>query len=337
MIHVLSNTINYYQQVSKEIKRNPKEHKTQRKMGQIATTAQVQVPEGGKIARSKAISPVYFTRVRTVGIDMQTVELQLEQMFEAPLNGQGGVLAFTMSGHSAFNSGPRKRVSWQNFSVVTAVAQGLIRSWDEVSKSKIELPDGTVMEGAMKVERELILKDGNGKVIPVKLVEVDTFTPRTWKDRNTGKEMTQRPKTAGLDGDLLTFNGKPIYRNTGLSMPGAGDALTGREWDEDLVILHNNTVVGSSVRGAMAKAGIVIPKVPGSPEGAGALDKDGNPSRPAADPALQNKGIGQTPNLLRGTGEPSRHTPNEQTQPVAEKTAAQEARERGERPVVQNP
>lgn len=288
-------------------------------MGNIPTTTATKLPEGAKVVTSKAIGPVKVVRARTVGIDKQTIEFQLEQEFESPVNGQGGVLGLTMKGHTAFNSGPRKRVVWQNFSTIQAIRHGLIRDWDEVANSVLDqaptpsMPQGQRIMGAMAMNKDLILKDERGNVIPVKLVEWDSFEQRKWVDRS-GQPQEQRPKTAGNGGDLLLHNGKKIYRNTGLSIPGAGDAQVGREWDQDVVIMHNNTVVGSAVREAMGKAGIVIPTTPGSPE-----------ARPNAD--LQNAGPGQTSNILRATPEPTRHHPDEQTQDVAEKTEAERLRE----------
>src|ERR1700729_3624315 len=85
----------------------------QNKMSTIPTTAPTAPVEGSKIVRSTPISPVTITRARTVGMDKQTIELQLEQMFEQPISSQGGVLGFTMAGHTAFKSGPRKKVAWQ--------------------------------------------------------------------------------------------------------------------------------------------------------------------------------------------------------------------------------
>lgn len=297
-------------------------------MGQIATVAATQLPEGAKIVKSKQASPVMITRIRTVGKDQQTVELQLEQMFEPPINGQSGVLSLTMAGHTAFNTGLRKRLTWQNFSVIQAVKFGIIRSWEEVAESKVEI-NGREFLGTILCNKELVLKYADGSIMPCKLVEVDTFTGRTWVDSTTGRPMTQQPKKAGQDGDMLTYNGKPIYRNTGLSFVGAEDKLTGREWDQDVVILHNNLVVGSTVRAAMGKAGIAVPKFPGTPEGSRA---DGSTSNPD----LQNKEIGNTPNLREGAPEHNRSNPNEQTQQVAEKTKAEEEREAGQREIVQH-
>lgn len=311
-------------------------------MGQIETTTTTKkFPVGGKIVKQAAISPVMVTRVRTVGMDKQTVELQLEQMFEPPVGSQGGILALTMAGHSAFNSGPRKRLTWQNFSVIQAVKFGVIRSWEEVAGSEGPLTiGGAPTKGVMIFPqgKKLTILDSKNQEIPLKLVEVETFTPRTWTDRNTGKPMVQRPKQAGQDGDLLTFNGQAIYRNSGLSMPGAGDtfvnpdgSISERAWDEDLVIVHNNQIVGSSVRQAMGKVGIELPKVPGTPSGRGGVHTDGTGSLPLEPNAQQNAPIGDTRTNTGPVGEPNRHNPDEQLVEVGEKTQAEQQREDGER------
>lgn len=284
-------------------------------MGQIETSTTIKsFPEGGRIVNSIAISPVMYTRIRTVGSDQQTVELQLEQEFEPPVGSQGGILAFTMAGHSAFNTGPRRRITWQNFSVKQAVALGVIRSWEEVAQSEGPLvvggapqPGVLVLDGKGK---ELVIMR-NGQKVPLKLIEVETFEGRKWISRD-GKPMSQKPKQAGpnANADLLTYNGKPIYRNSGLSWPGVDDIyelmVDGKKvtaikhWDEDLVIIHNNKVVGSTVRDAMGKAGIVVPSTPGA-------------------------------HAQGYQGEPTRHTPDQQVVGVAEKTQAEMQREEAAR------
>lgn len=311
-------------------------------MGQIETTTTVKkFPLGGKIVKSVAISPVMITRIRTVGIDRQTLELQLEQMFQPPVGSQGGILAFTMQGHSAFNSGPRKRLTWQNFSTAAAIKFGIIRSWEEVAESK-----GAIMEGGMPEDgvllipngKELVLLDSTNNKMPVKLIEVETFTKRTWTNKN-GQPMEQRPKQAGQDGDILTFNGQPIYRNSGLSWPGTGDTFLNadgttseRAWDEDLVIVHNNTVMGSSVRTALRAAGLAAPKQPGSPSGTGAVHAGTTQgSRPLESANQVDAGIGNTRNLTNPGPEGTRHTPDEQLEEVADKTLAEQQREEGTR------
>lgn len=302
-------------------------------MGQIPTQTATRIVEGMKIARSVAKTPVMITRIRTVGKDQQTIELQLEQLFEPPVNNQGGVLAFTMQGHTAFNSGPRKKVSWQNFSVQMAIKQGIIRSQEEVANSVIKTETGD-MPGAMLVNKPLILRKDNGEEMPCKIVEVDTYTPREWADRSSGNMMKQRPKQAGPNGDVLTRGGKPIYRNTGLALPGSGDEITGREWDEDLVIIHDNAVVGSTVRAAMGKAGIAVPQMPGVAQGTRAIDQNTNTSS-SEDLNLQNKDIGDTSDLVHGAPEGNRQTPDEQQEGAAEVTDAELNRESGVLPVRQ--
>lgn len=302
-------------------------------MSTIPTKAATQLPTGAKIVKSTPTSPVTVTRMRTVGIDKQTIELQLEQMFESPINGQAGMLAFTMAGHSAFNTGPRKKVTWQNFSTKRLIELGIINSWEQVGDVVTEYPDAPSRKGELLCNFPLVFRDAKGQQIPLKIVEVDTFEPRRWVSRN-GEPMEQQPKRAGQEGDILTYDSKKIYRNTGLAMPGTDDLLTGRAWDEDLVILHNNQIVGSSVRTAMSKAGIAIPLTPGTPSGTGAVNTATNTGTSEPND-MQNRGIGETRNLVEGAQEPTRHTPDEQLQEVSEKTLAEQQRESGERSVTQ--
>src|SRR5258708_5490025 len=118
-------------------------------MSTIPTVAPTKLPPGAKIVKSTPISRVMVTRMRTVGIDQQTIELQLEQMFEAPVSGQAGILAFTMQGHSAFNSGPRKRVTWQNFSTKRLIELGIINSWEQVGEAVTNFPASTSRKGEL--------------------------------------------------------------------------------------------------------------------------------------------------------------------------------------------
>lgn len=274
-------------------------------MSTIPTTAPTAPVEGSKIVKSTPKTPVMITRLRTVGMDKQTIEAQLEQMFEQPVGGQSGILGLTMQGHTAFNSGDRKKVAWQNFSTVMAIKLGIIASWEQVGNSQIEIEGKPPILGALLIAKELVIPNAKGQKLPLKLVEVDTYEPRKWVDRN-GVPQQQTPKRAGADGDILLRDGKQIYRNTGLSMPGADDQVTGRAWDEDLVIIHNNQIQSSAVRAALAKSGIGQPSMP----------------RP-----LQNAPIGLTNDLVSGAPEPTRHNPDDQQQDVAEKTLAEQHRE----------
>lgn len=290
-------------------------------------------PEGVVVVKSTPVTPVMITRLRTVGSDKQTIEAQLEQMFEPPLvNSTSGVLSFFMEGHKSFQTGPRKRVAWQNMSTDMMIRLGLISKWEDVGESEAEVFNAAgesqgVVKGVL-LPKDLELKvTRNGQIIPTKLIVVDTFLGRKWVDQNSLKERTQNPRTAGLGGDILTRGGRPIYRNTTLTMPGNIDVNLGREWDEDYIITHDNAIVGSTVRAAMTAAGMPI----------GAPNTPGGVNTPKADPAFQNKGIGETSNLAHGTEGSTRSTPDEQTQEVAEKTKAEEAREAGQRPVETQP
>lgn len=289
-----------------------------------------------KVVDNIPAGPVKITRIRTVGRDNQTVELQLEQMFHPPLwSPTTGLLGFTMQGHTSFGNGLRKKVAWLNFAVPFAIQQGIIKSYEEVANASYEVPatadrEATVVRGAILVNKDFKLMRGEEQ-IKVQLVEVDTLEGRSWTDPMTGEPRVQNPKRAGQDGDILTIVvddiRRPIYRNTIVAAPGADDPKTGRKWNQDLVIVHTNTVVGSSVRNAMKAANMAIPE-PKLPAGV---------TQSQADPALQNQEPGQTSNLLEPTREPTRTQPEDQTGEPGDKTKAQEQREAGERPVGATP
>lgn len=290
--------------------------------------------DGATVVKSEPLTPVMITRFRTVGGDRQVIELQLEQMFPPPLvNSTTGILAWAMDGHSAYNSGARKRICWQNFSTKKLIEGGIITKWEDVGESEAEMfdqagqPQGVRKGILLPKDLKLTFKDPANNEIPFKIIVVDTFTGRTWKDPNTLLDRVQQPRRAGLNGDILTRGGKPIFRNAQLSMPGNNNLNLMRAWDEDYIIVHDNAVVGSTVRAAMAAADMPVGQ-PQVPAGVAAQQ---------ADPALQNRGIGQTSNLVHGAPEPTRTTPDQQTQEVAEKTKAEELREAGERPVESQP
>jgi len=295
------------------------------------------LPEGAKVANSEPITPVLVSRIRTVGADKQTLELQLEQLFPQPLGNQSGLLAVTMAGHSAFNTGPRKRVTWMNYSTMKAIGDGFIKTWEEVGEA-VTVIEGVKYQGWLTFDGEpgqpggpLLYRfiDLKGKELKSKIVEEDSFVGRTWvnKDKTPGE---QRPKTAGNGGDLLIYTDTKgvehkIYANRHLSVEGMDDPKTGKMWDEDIIITHNNTITGSSVRAAMAKAGISVPTLPGSPAGVPAQE------------GLQNRRPGYTSNLLRPRPEPTRTAPTAEANEVDEETKAQRAREAGERSIEAQP
>lgn len=286
-------------------------------------TRKVNLLEGAKVGFGTPISPIFIVRLRSVGFDKQTIEAQLEQMFEAPLGNQGAVLAMTMEGHSAFNSGPRKRVTWQNFSTITLIRLGIISKWEDVGEAIYSI-EGVEYKGWLVPEQpiEFKFRNARGVALQAKIVERDSFIPREWKNAD-GTPGKQRPKTAGDGGDLLIFKDSKgvehsIYANRVLTFQGTDDATTGVMWDEDIVIQHNNTIVGSSVRANMAKANISLPLTPGSPVATG-------------NASTQNKRPGYVSNLLKPLAEPTRTAPTAASPEVAEKTKAEEAREAGER------
>lgn len=191
-----------------------------------------------KKVNATPMSGVTITKVRLTGRDGQTYQVELRQTFVNQVTTQSALLNITMAGHSAFSSPVRTRVAWQSFS--------------KEQLSKLNLPhtaeqiDGKGAEGmsylASPLPFTLIL---NGKVTPCKLVETDTLVGRTWLDAQ-GNPKSQAPKSAGVGGDIITYNGQPIYRNIAL-------AIEGMDF-EDSIIPHNNVVVGSTVRARAAEA-----------------------------------------------------------------------------------
>lgn len=182
-----------------------------------------------KKVNSTPVGGIQVTRIRKVGNDGQTVELQLVQKFRPPVNNTSQLLSVLMEGHTGFSSEDRTRICWQNISTKKAISLGLIGSLDELGAT-----------GILICDKPFVLKDNQGNTLETKLVVSNTLVPRTWVDSNTGNPKSQQPKLAGKDGDILKYDNQPIYQNTSLAIPGMDF--------EDSVIEHNNVVVGSTVR-----------------------------------------------------------------------------------------
>lgn len=182
---------------------------------------------------TEKLHPVIVTEIKATS-DPETFQVRLEQIFDREVSTQSGLLSFTMEGHEKFQSGTKvKRVAFQNF-----------------AKAKIEelkIKVGTNFSALKGVER-------------AKLVVTETTVPRTWYDTSSGELKSQQPKRAGKDGEILTYQGQPIYRNVALAI----NAMS----FEDKLIAHDNQVAGSSnVNAAEAKAVENVPaEALGDPE-----------------------------------------------------------------------
>ena len=158
--------------------------------------------------------PIIITEIRPVGTDGQTVSLRLEQLSERSITTQNGLLSFTMEGHSAFGSSKTKRVAFHNFGVLKLQELGL------------------------GLGQPLVFKDPTGNPIVPKLVISETQTPKEYIN-SLGIKVTQPAKVAGKDGGRLLYQGKPIYRNTYLAIPGMimTDTLIPHDSIEQVVIV----------------------------------------------------------------------------------------------------
>lgn len=188
-----------------------------------------------KKTNARVASPVVITKVRAVGTDGQTVQLELRQKVVNEVTNTSGLLSVLMAGHSAFASTERTRVCWQNFSIAQFRTLGLPVTEEELAAA------GTAGIKFLEHPLPFNLIIG-GKECETKIVEVDTFTP--WSRRLAdGTLQQQQPKRAGVGGSILMQDNKPIYRNTILAVKGEGLNMD----FEDTIIPHNNTVVGSTL------------------------------------------------------------------------------------------
>lgn len=136
---------------------------------------------------------VIITKVTEVANN--AYQLTLEQSYERESN-PGAVVGFFMAGHPGINSGSNKLVTWQT-----------------VSADKMK-------EYSFSIGQDLTKVIG----MPCNIQVTESFSPRTWKDES-GNVVSQQPKKAGKDGEILTKGGQPIYRNTALVFGEAVDTL----------------------------------------------------------------------------------------------------------------
>lgn len=122
-------------------------------------------------------------------------QLTLEQSYERESN-PGAVVGFFMAGHPGINAGSNKLITWQT-----------------VSADKMK-------EYSFAVGQDLTKVIG----MPCNIQVTEGFKARTWTDA-TGNVVSQEPKKAGKDGEILKKDGQPIYRNTALVFGEAKDTL----------------------------------------------------------------------------------------------------------------
>jgi len=178
--------------------------------------------------------PVSIAEVKPTN-DPEIFQLRLEQIPAREVNNANALLGFTMAGHSNFSSS-RPRTMYQNFS--------------KTKITELGLATGGFLPTALNAKL-VVHEFCEGDIIPENLKEVSTdykgkttFVARVWADKNNGGlPVKQSPKLAGKNGEVLTFNGKPIYRNVYLTI----DSMC----QEDHLIQHNNVIVGSTQQGQM--------------------------------------------------------------------------------------
>lgn len=157
---------------------------------------------------------VIITEVRQV--KNGAYQLTLEQSYERESN-PGAVVGFFMAGHPGINSNSNKLITWQ-----------------------------TVSADKMKEYSFAVGQDLN-KVIgmPCNIQVTESFKPRTWTDES-GNVVSQQPKRAGKEGEILTKDSQPIYRNTALVFGEPVDTLI----QHDVVAVNiNKGVTAASLLG----------------------------------------------------------------------------------------
>lgn len=195
-----------------------------------------------KRVKAEPVSGVVITKIRKVGTDDQTYNLELRQKVLKPIEDSRGLLGFFMQGHSQFGKATQERVCWQNISKDQLL--GLKLPVD------LQAVDAAGRDGLKFLENPLPFTPTlHGEEIKCQIVEVDTFTPRSWTDVS-GMQRVQQPKAAGQGGAILTNGGKAIYANRVLAMQGPGINMS----FEDVIIPHDNQIVGSTLA-ARAAAG----------------------------------------------------------------------------------
>jgi hypothetical protein len=142
-------------------------------------------------------------------------QLTLEQEYKR--DGASNVVGFFMEGHPGVTPSNGKLITWQ-----TVSAQKM---------SEYNFTVGQNLNEVLGFETNIQVNEG--------------FIPRKWKD-SEGNEVTQEAKRAGKDGELLTKEGKPIYRNTSVVFGPAKDTLV----EHDTVVTRTVVTTGASLLNA---------------------------------------------------------------------------------------
>ena len=178
-------------------------------------------------------NPVFVREIKpTSNPDMKTVVF--EQDAPRPVNDIGSLLAFANAGNPLFGPNTQKRIAFFNFSPAMIQELGLV----------VGQPVNPELKATLVVHEFC-----DGDIIPEEVKGyyggADNFHPRSWKvnegtplERTEVKSPKMTPKMEGRAQQVLTFGGKPIYRETHLAMLDMVKA--------DILIKHDNQVTGTS-------------------------------------------------------------------------------------------
>ena len=176
----------------------------------------------------------------------EMMNVVFEQEVPRPVTDLNGLLNFANAGNSRFGNNSQKRVGFFNFSPEMVAKLGFV----------VGQPVDDQLNANLVVHEFC-----NGDIIPEEIQSyydgAKIYHPRTWKvnegqanERVETKQPKQTPKLEGRVQETLTYQGKPIYRETHLAMM---DMVVG-----DLLVKHDNKITGSSNSNALAAVGRAI-------------------------------------------------------------------------------
>jgi len=188
-------------------------------------------------------SKVKVTGIRLVGAKQEVVQLQLQQSYTNPVSNPNQLLGLFMAGNSNIRSAEKRRTAWQNFSLQQYALLNLM------SIEQLKMCAGQKVIYPFDQAPELVVKFKTAEGVEVSsqahLVETDTLVPDQWVTID-GEVRYSEPKRAGVRGDILRYDGQPIYRKTALAIK-CPEVQINMSF-EDTIIKNNNTVTPSSAR-----------------------------------------------------------------------------------------
>lgn len=208
------------------------------------------------VVKATPVTPIYVRAVLATRNPL-IVRIEIAQQFERQATGSTIVSDFLSHIPQINNSNQTEtRVDWVSIDKINCAALGIFGmqpgDWDRLEEADRK---------RVGINNTLLRYKGADTLTGARIVATDSFTAITWTDTNSGLLRERPARQAGPNGGFLTFNGRKIYRVTKISLPGQKMLEDGRNWDEDVVIYHDNKPVSSTVASRQLAASQFSPNI----------------------------------------------------------------------------